>query len=111
MSSHVAVGRPAGEQRRGEHHAEHVTALDLGRQEAETVERVGHVLPPEAQRQHPDGRIADARERLEPVAAGKVEVDLVETVGRRGVDHGIVQLGGLKRGADRPPLGSRAEAG
>ena len=62
-------------------------ALDLGHQEAEAVERMRDVLSAEAQRQHRDRRVGDARERLEPVAGRKVEVDLVHAVRGRGVDR------------------------
>ena len=107
----MTVGRAAGKERRGEDGAEHVTALDLGDEEAEAVEGMGHVLPPKAERHHRDRRMGDAGERLEPVAARQLEVDLVDAVGRGGVDHAVVELGRLVGGADGPPLGAARGSG
>ena len=39
------------------------------------------------------------------------EVDLVDPVGRGGVDHAVVELGRLVRGADGPPLGAARGSG
>ena len=102
----MAVRRTAREQAGREHDAQHLPALDLGRQESEAVQRVGDVLAPVAEGEHGHRRIADTGQGLEPIAAREVEIDVVEAVGRRGVDHGIVELAGLERGADRPALRS-----
>ena len=79
----MPIGRAAGKERGREQDAEHVAPLDFRHQEPEAIERVGHVLAAEAQHQHRHRRVADAGERLEPVAARKVEIDLVEQCAAR----------------------------
>ena len=108
VSSTWPSGARPGKDGGGEDDAEHVAPLHVGHQEAEPVERVGHVLAAEAEGEHRDRRVVDAGERLDPVAALEGEVDLVGAVGRRGVDHPVVQLRRLIRRA-RPstPWGPR----
>ena len=53
----------------------------------------------------------DAGKRGQALSAGEIEVDVVQTVRRRGVDHCVIHLRALIRRTDGPAPGSTAQLG
>ena len=86
----MALGCPIRKQRGREDHAQHAATLHLGDEKPEAVERMGDVLPPEAEDQHRHRRMGDARQRLQTVAGREIQLHVVHTVRGGRVYHGVV---------------------
>ncbi|MEJ1971591.1 MAG: hypothetical protein WDM96_03535 [Lacunisphaera sp.] len=90
----MTVRRAAGEEGRGEEHAEQAAALAGGQQGAETVERMGDLLTAKAEEKRADRRMGQVVEGGERTFAQRAKDELAERGRGQGEQNGV-ELGAL----------------
>src|SRR4029078_10924374 len=108
---HKPLGRSIGEERRGKDAAQDPTPLDLRNEKSETLQRVSYLLAGDPERQNGSRWMDDAGERGQALSTGEIQVNVVQTVRRRGIDHRVIRLRPLICRTHGPAPGAAAQLG